>query len=129
MADTTATSPAGRQEHDDASIRFYTSAEVLDVALGAYERGLAAAAINAGRSHWNDPGNVQTFRARRIASELESMRKRAEVRNIIRGRPEKFRYAGGPVDWDTGYPAMSACAWLRRHRSRGTYGLAGGGGR
>lgn len=29
------------------------------------------------------------------------------------GRPAGYRYRGGAVDWETGLPAGSACAWLR----------------
>lgn len=29
-------------------------------------------------------------------------------------RPEGYQYRGGPVDYETGLPEGSACAWLRR---------------
>lgn len=36
--------------------------------------------------------------------------------NIAGGRHPGYRYRGGAVDWETGLPAGSACAWLRRRR-------------
>jgi hypothetical protein len=51
-------------------------------------------------------------RAERLAEmELRVNRLSSEL-----GRPPRYRYRGGPVDWETGLPAGSACAWLRRTR-------------
>jgi hypothetical protein len=38
--------------------------------------------------------------------------------NIAAGRHPGYRYRGGAVDWESGLPAGSACAWLR-NRLRG----------
>lgn len=43
---------------------------------------------------------------------------RAAAENIAAGRHPAYRYRGGPVDWETGLPAGSACAWLRAKRRR-----------
>lgn len=105
----------------------FTAAEVLEVALAAYERGLADARAQAGRDRWNDPAIAEPFRQQRIAQEVAAMRLRAEVRYIARQMPDGYDYKGGPVDWDTSMPAGSGCAWLRHQRGTKAYGLAGAG--
>lgn len=55
--------------------------------------------------------------ARRDAA-LERYETRVEADNIAAGRHPGFRYRGGAVDWESGLPAGSACAWLRNKRLR-----------
>lgn len=104
----------GQREDIPPDKPYYTSAEVLEVALAAYERGLMDARSQAGRDRWNDPAVAEPFREQRIAQEIAEMRRRAEVRYIARRLPAGYDYKGGAVDWETGMPAGSGCAWLRR---------------
>lgn len=124
MADNTAASP---EPDDDGSSRYYTAAEVLTVALDAYGRGFDDGVSDTGRTRWRDPDVINRFREQRVAAELAAMKEKAEVGRLQRGRREKFEYRGGPVDWSSGLPAGSACAWLHRQRARPSYDLAGGG--
>jgi hypothetical protein len=38
--------------------------------------------------------------------------------NVAMGRHPLWQYRGGAVDWDSGLPQGSACAWLRRTRRK-----------
>lgn len=69
------------------------------------------------------------WRQQAVADHLAAERKRtamftarAEERriadNVAAGRHPGYRYRGGPVDWHTGLPAGSACAWLRNKQRR-----------
>jgi hypothetical protein len=93
---------------------YFTAAEVLDAVLAAYERGLTDGQAQAGRDRWNDPAILEPFRQQRINREIAEMKLRAEVRYLGRQLPAGYDYKGGPVDWATGMPAGSGCAWLRR---------------
>jgi hypothetical protein len=104
----------------------YTAAELLEVVLAAYERGLNDAASQDGRDHWNRPELIAGFREQRKAAEIRAMRERAASRYLVRGLTDGYDYKGGPVDFETGMPLGSACAWLRRQRARPAYELAGG---
>lgn len=99
---------------------------LLDLVLSAYERGRQDALADAGRSHWMSDEVVTAFREDRVRAETAVMRERAQARYIGRLMPESFDYKGGAVDWETGFPAGSGCAWLRRQRMASRYGLAGG---
>lgn len=112
---------------DGTTMLVYSASEVLEVALAAYQRGLIDAASQAGRDHWNRPELIAGFRAQRIAAEIRAMSERAASRYLARGLPDGYDYKGGPVDFQTGMPLGSACAWLRRQRARPAYELAGGG--
>ena len=64
---------------------------------------------------------VQTVTELRAQERLEREAHAAEVEtawNIQVGRHPGHRYSGGVVDWNTGLPAGSACAWLRNKRLR-----------
>lgn len=102
--------PAGRLTDETQS---YT-AQVLEVALAAYEHGLMVALAQAGRDHWNDPELHARLRAQRIAADRARMKACAQRQYRQRGLPAGYDYRGGPVDWVTGMPAGSACGWLRR---------------
>lgn len=115
------------RDHAPPEIGTYTAAEVLDVALAAYQRGRDDAASQAGRDEWAREQVVAAFRSARIAAELTGMRDAAASRYLTRGYPAGYDYKGGPVDYETGMPAGSGCAWLRRQRIATAYMLAGGG--
>ena len=102
---------------DSSQVKLYTAAEILDVVLAAYARGRADGAAQAARDRWNSPAVASAFRQARVAAEVAWMRRRAAGRYDIRGYPTGYDYKGGPVDWETGMPAGSACAWLRRTRT------------
>lgn len=111
---------------EPAEEKLYTAAELLDVVLAAYERGIADGYTERRREHWRDPEVIAAFRQARIRTELIEMRWRSDVRHTIYGYPEGYDYRGGEVDWMTGLPANSGCAWLRRQRMRQELDLAGG---
>jgi hypothetical protein len=52
------------------------------------------------------------------------MRNNAHARYQRRGLPDGYDYRGGAVDWETGMPAASACAWLRRSQRHATRAAA-----
>lgn len=53
-----------------------------------------------------------------VADEVVVWERHATEVNKELGRPAGYSYRGGPVDWETGLPAGSACAWLRRQKRR-----------
>lgn len=106
--------------------KLYSAAELLDIVLAAYERGIKDGYTNRRREYWREPGILAAFRHARMRTEATAMRRRSDVRHTIYGYPEGYDYRGGPVDWTTGMPAGSGCAWLRRQRLRQELALAGG---
>jgi hypothetical protein len=54
----------------------------------------------------------------RLAAEHAQMRTTADRIAGELGHPRGYRYAGGPVDWTSGLPADSACAWYRWKSAR-----------
>lgn len=111
---------------DPPDEKLYTAAELLETVLAAYEKGLTEGAAAAGRARWADPAVAGSFRAERIRIEITAMKERAAVRYLSRCYPEGYDYRGGPVDWESGLPAGSGCAYLRNLRSVSAYELAGG---
>lgn len=90
----------------------------------AYERGfrdaLRAVAVNVAELNLLDPGWRETAEVaarERIAARAAVDTERVERRNAKLGLPAGYRYRGGAVDWGSGLPAGSACAWLRRQRA------------
>lgn len=71
-------------------------------------------------SSWRDA--AMAMRAEQIQHREECAQARADARreavNVAAGRHPGYRYRGGPVDWHTGLPVGSACAWLRRQRGQ-----------
>lgn len=55
--------------------------------------------------------------AQRLAARLAQMEAACTRLAQQMGRPAGWNYRGGTVDWNTGLPEGSACAWLRRRRS------------
>lgn len=53
-----------------------------------------------------------------VADEVTVWERHATEVNEELRRPTGYQYRGGPVDWKTGLPAGSACAWLRRQKRR-----------
>jgi hypothetical protein len=102
----------------------YSSAEMLEVALAAYEQGYLDAMSQAGRQRWHV--DAERFRAARIQTEVRAMKANAARQHTVRGYPGGYDYRGGPVDFETGLPAGSGCAWLRHQRMARNYRLAGG---
>jgi hypothetical protein len=105
--------------------KLYTATELLDIVLAAYERGLTEGRVAAGRDRWRNPAVADSFRAARVRVEVAEMKRRAVRHRGARGYPTGYDYRGGAVDWETGMPAGSACAWLRRRRVRSGFDLAG----
>lgn len=107
-------------------------AKMLELARAdAYARGrldeLRAVAQEHARLELLGPNWRQQAVADHLAAEQarrDAIAARAEERrvvdNIAAGRHPGYRYRGGPVDWHTGLPAGSACAWLRNKRCRET---------
>lgn len=111
---------------EPAEEKLYTAADLLDIVLAAYERGLADGHTSRRREHWRDPDVLAEFRRGRMRAETIEMKWRSDVRHTIYGYPDGYEYRGGPVDWWTGMPENSACAWIRRQRRKVSYDLAGG---
>jgi hypothetical protein len=114
---------SGREQQEDA---MYTSAEVLEAVLAAYECGYNAGRAQARREHWNSTATTTPLRLARASADSAAMWRRARATYEARGLPAGYNYRGGPVDWITGMPEGSGCAWLRRMRMTSTYELAGG---
>ncbi len=88
-------------------------------AQDCFELGLAAhAAAMERRADAADM--ISAARERRRAAEAQRYAEVAEQVSAELGRRPGYRYRGGPVDWETGLPVGSACAWLRRARTRTT---------
>lgn len=100
--------------------------DLLDLLVAAYERGYHAGRAQAARDHWNSPAVQEPLREERVTSEIADMRARATQRHTERHLPDGYDYKGGEVDWETGMPAESACAWVRRRRLQHAFDLAGG---
>jgi hypothetical protein len=62
--------------------------------------------------------DYQAVEAQRRAEAEQRAEERRIADNIAAGRHPGYRYRGGPVDWESGLPAGSACAWLRNKRLR-----------
>jgi hypothetical protein len=103
---------------DPPEQKLYTAAEVLDIVLAAYERGLQCAAAEATRARLNSADYAAALRAARAETEARWMKATAANTYAERGYPVGYDYKGGPVDFDTGLPEGSGCAWLRRTRKR-----------
>jgi hypothetical protein len=104
-------------EVNDHPHRLYTADEVLDLALAAYKRGRFDGDILEARASWSDHREPHLTREQRVAARLAEMESGHAALNRELGRPNGYRYRGGPVDWETGLPAGSPCAWLRRQRA------------
>lgn len=100
----------------------FTADELLEMVLAAYERGLTDARAEQTRDFWHSPAVEQIKKARQL-SEARTMKHRARARYEARGYPYGYDYRGGPVNWETGLPQGSGCAWLRVQRM---FDLAGG---
>lgn len=103
----------------------YTAAQVLDLLVAAYERGRFDGDIHELRATWADRQEPALTREQRVAIRLASYADAAEQINERLGRHPRYRYRGGAVDWETGMPWPSGCAWLARKRtSRRDFGRA-----
>lgn len=103
----------------------YTAAQVLDLVTAAYERGRFDGDLNElaalGATHDEPRLTWEARVAARVAANVAYY----ERLNADLGRPAGYRYRGGPVDWETGMPARSGCAWFKRQQqSRTRLGLA-----
>ncbi|WP_250029861.1 hypothetical protein [Paractinoplanes maris] len=107
---------------DPPGEKLFTAAELLEMVLAAYERGLTDAATQAGRDFWQSDA-ADRFRAARQITDARAMKERSAARYAAYNYPDGYDYRGGAVDWHTGLPQRSGCAWLRKQR---TYALAGG---
>lgn len=70
--------------------------------------------------NWRDRA-IADYRAAeaRRRDELEARYEERRIAdNLAAGRHPGYRYRGGEVDWETGLPARSACAWLRNKQRR-----------
>lgn len=94
----------------------FTAAEVLEVALAAYKRGRFDGDVNELHAIWADHEEPRLSHEARVAARHAEMERGHDNMNTELGRPTGYRYRGGPVDWETGLPAGSPCAWLRRQR-------------
>ncbi len=111
--------PPGHAE----TVPTYSPDDMLDLVLAAYERGYTAGLIEGGRRTWNTPEVADRFRRARQQAEAADMKERASRNYTRHGYPDGYDYRGGAVNWETGLPQGSGCAWLRIHRR---YELAGG---
>jgi hypothetical protein len=96
-----------------AESRRYTADQVLGLTLAAYERGRFDAEVNELHATWAEYDEPQLTREQRVAARTAEMKRSADRVAAELGRPAGYRYRGGPVDWQTGMPLGSACAWLR----------------
>lgn len=103
-------------EINDSAQR-YTAAEVLQIALSAYRRGRFDGDVLELRASWEQHEEPHLTREQRIAIRLAEMESRHAEQNRRLGRPDGYRYRGGPVDWETGLPAGSLCARLHALRA------------
>lgn len=76
----------------------------------AYAAG-ARAAIRAGVAVDHDKLHSEV--EQRVSAELAQMRANAAAMHAQLGHPYGYRYVGGPLDWDSGLPKDSVCAWRR----------------
>ncbi|MGK5682466.1 hypothetical protein [Actinoplanes sp. URMC 104] len=106
--------------------KLYGAAELLDMVLAAYGKGLIDGRSDSQRRLRHDHDNTTLFQAARIQAEVRAMKQQAARQYESRGYPHGYNYRGGPVDWVSGLPAGSGCAWYRKYRSSETYELAGG---
>jgi hypothetical protein len=116
MTEATVSTRVSTDRQADPGPPIYTAADMLDVALAAYERGRLDAITELNRNHWNHPDTVSRARHARRQAETAAMRRAADAGYRQRGLPDGYQYRGGPVDWETSMPAGSGCAWLRRQR-------------
>jgi hypothetical protein len=114
MTEATVSTGVSTSRQADHDPRIYTAADMLDAVLAAYERGRLDAITDLNRNHWNNPDVAATLRAGRRAAESVFMKQDADARYRQRGLPAGYQYRGGAVDWETGFPLGSGCAWLRR---------------
>jgi hypothetical protein len=116
MTEATVSTRVSTDRQADSGEPIYTAADMLDAVLAAYERGRLDAITELNRNHWNHPDTVSRARHARRAVETAALKRTADQQYRQRGLPAGYRYTGGPVDWDTGMPLGSGCAWLRRKR-------------
>lgn len=90
----------------------------------AYQQGRLETLTNiaAGHAELELLGDGWRDRARKTAHDwyrerVATFEQCARQMNARLGRPEGWNYRGGAVDWHTGLPLGSACAWLRRTRT------------
>ncbi len=100
---------------------------VRDAEIRGHRRGWAAGYAHALRCVAANIGELELLgdgwrqaaavtAANRLQARLDQMAEARDRMNANLGRPPGWDYRGGPVDWETGLPAGSACAWLRRTR-------------
>jgi len=111
----------------DGELPLDVAAIVAEAETAAYTRGCVAAleavAVEHARlellgENWRERAveQYQALRQRRRA-EIDDAAEAERVKwNIAAGRHPRYRYRGGAVDYMTGLPADSACAWLRNKR-------------
>lgn len=104
---------ARREGH--AAGRAAARAEIM-ASLGQYVSDLLSRADEIGR---NARQAASRTSHQRYLDRLADMKHSADDMNRKLGRPHGYSYRGGPVDWETGLPARSACAWLRNHPQNG----------
>ena len=122
----TVNQPPPLAEDIDPERRLYTAAEVLEIAIEGYRRGLTDGRAEASRDRWRNLVVVDSFRAARIRTEVHAMKERSGRLHTSYGYPAGYEYRGGFVDWETGLPEGSGCAWLRAQHAKTAYGLVGG---
>lgn len=116
MTEATVSTGVSTSRQADHELPVYTAADMLDVVLAAYERGRHDAIADLNRNHWNSPDVASRLRQARQTAESADMKRVADSRYRQRGLPDGYRYRGGAVDWETGFPLGSGCAWLRRRK-------------
>ncbi len=116
MTEATVSTPVSTDRHVDLDAPIYTAADMLEAVLAAYERGRHDAIADQNRNHWNNPDVATRLRRARHCAEVDAMKRVADARYVERGLPDGYQYRGGPVDWETGFPLGSGCAWLRRRK-------------
>jgi hypothetical protein len=97
------------RREDPMAAQLYTAEQVLAIATEAYLRGRYDADVNDLRGTWAEVDEPRATREQRVAARLADMDHRARVRAAREGRPYRI-YRGGPVDWDTGRPALHRIA-------------------
>lgn len=116
MTEATVSTTVSTDRQANSGEPIYTAADLLDVVLAAYERGRHDAIADLNRTRWNNADLTARFRQARHTAEISAMKRAADARYRERGLPDGYQYRGGPVDWETGFPLGSGCAWLRRRK-------------
>lgn len=111
--DTGQVSPYVRADQSDRPAEMLNPDRVVNLMFAAYRRGRLDGDLHELRAGWAEHREPRLTYEQRVAVRIAEYTEAAEAINARLGRPAGYRYRGGAVDWWTGLPSGSACAWLR----------------